>query len=62
MRIRFRLSESESFRIGPFRFRFRQSVPIGRGRAWQSGTVRLGPLSLRESGPVGGNHRRRSRR
>lgn len=60
MGFRFRIRLVERFRIGPFRVRL--SEPVGRGRAWQSVSVGRGLFSLRESGPVGGNHRRRGGR
>lgn len=57
MRRSSRVRISQSVRLGPFRFRV--SVPLGRGRTYVSARVRDGIGWLGVSAPVGRRRRRR---
>lgn len=60
-RFRTRARVSESFRVGPFRFRL--SEPLGRGRLWGSVGVRTGRRGWLSIGtPLGGGSARKRRR
>jgi hypothetical protein len=53
-----RLRVSQSFYIGPFRFRV--SVPLGKGRTWVGASTRdrIGRIGV--SAPVGGKRKKRT--
>jgi hypothetical protein len=51
-----RLRISQSVRVGPFRFRV--SVPLGKGRTWVGASTRDGIGRIGVSAPVGKRKRR----